>query len=124
MHGKVPKLARQFGETMQILSYHYKLIVLDRLLSPDIVQFRSACLRTEIFLRELTLSSTLSSNPKLEFPLRRPAVFSQTAILCSLNSRQIFHCSTTRIDADTRLHNSKWLIRVNQSPHLTKDRFA
>ena len=33
-------------------------------LSPDIVQFRSACLRTEIFLRELTLSSTLSSNPK------------------------------------------------------------
>ena len=27
----------------------------DRLLSPDIVQFRSACLRTEIFLRELTL---------------------------------------------------------------------
>ena len=28
------------------------------------------------------------------------------------------------MDADTRLHNSKWLIRVNQSPHLTKDRFA
>ena len=28
------------------------------------------------------------------------------------------------MDEDTRLHNSKWLIRVNQSPHLTKDRFA
>ena len=26
--------------------------------------FRSACLRTEIFLRELTLSSTLNPNPK------------------------------------------------------------
>ena len=39
----------------------------DRLLSPDIVQFRSACLRTEIFLRELTLSSTLSSNPKSSY---------------------------------------------------------
>ena len=37
---------------------------------------------------------------------------------------KFFHCSTTRMDADTRLHNSKWLIRVNQSPHLTKDRFA
>ena len=34
--------------------------LVDRLLSPDIVQFRSACLRTAIFLRELTLSSTLS----------------------------------------------------------------
>ena len=28
------------------------------------------------------------------------------------------------MDEDTRLHNSKGLIRVNQSPHLTKDRFA
>ena len=35
-----------------------------RLLRPDIVQFHFACLGTEIFLRELTLSSTLSSNPK------------------------------------------------------------
>ena len=35
-----------------------------------------------------------------------------------------FHCSTTGMDADTQLHNSNWLIRVNQSPHLTKDRFA
>ena len=38
--------------------------VLGRLLRPDIVQFHFACLGTEIFLRELTLSSTLSSNPK------------------------------------------------------------
>ena len=35
-----------------------------RLLRPDVVQFHFACLGTEIFLRELTLSSTLSSNPK------------------------------------------------------------
>ena len=35
-----------------------------------------------------------------------------------------FHCSTTRMDEDTRLHNSEWLIPVNQSTHLTKDRFA
>ena len=28
------------------------------------------------------------------------------------------------MDEDTRLHNSKRLIPVNQSPHLTKDRFA
>ena len=28
------------------------------------------------------------------------------------------------MDEDTQLHNSKWLIPVNQSPHLTKDRFA
>ena len=47
----------------QITGYFNK-VHLDRVLSPDIVQFRSACLRTEIFLRELTLSSTLSSNPK------------------------------------------------------------
>ena len=42
----------------------FSLNGVDRVLSPDIVQFRSACLRTEIFLGELTLSSTLSSNPK------------------------------------------------------------
>ena len=59
-----------------------------------------------------------------EFPLRRPAVFSQTVILSLLIHDNFVHCSTTRMDEDTRLHNSKWLIRVNQSPHLTKDRFA
>ena len=31
---------------------------------PDIVHFRSACGGTEIFLRELALLNTLSSNPK------------------------------------------------------------
>jgi hypothetical protein len=35
-----------------------------RLLRPDIVHFRSACGGTEIFLRELALLYTLSSNPK------------------------------------------------------------
>ena len=28
------------------------------------------------------------------------------------------------MDGDTRLHNSKCLISVNQPPHLTKERFA
>ena len=28
------------------------------------------------------------------------------------------------MDEDTRMHNSKGLIPVNQTPHLTKDRFA
>ena len=46
---------------VNVVNFEKKFI--DRLLSADIVQFRSA-LRTEIFLRELTLSSTLSSNPK------------------------------------------------------------
>ena len=35
-----------------------------RSLRPDIVHFRSACGGTEIFLRELALLNTLSSNPK------------------------------------------------------------
>ena len=35
-----------------------------RLLCPDIFQFHCACLRTEIRLRELTLSRTLNPNPK------------------------------------------------------------
>ena len=42
-----------------------------------------------------------------EFPLRRPAVFSQIAILSLLIARQFFYCLTTRMDEDTRLHNSK-----------------
>ena len=41
-----------------------KLNILGRLPRPDIVHFRSACRGTEIFLRELTLLNTLSSNPK------------------------------------------------------------
>ena len=54
-------------------------------------------------LRELTLYKTLSSNSKSS-PLRRPAVFSQTAILSSLIYDKFFHCSTTWMDEDTRLH--------------------
>ena len=38
--------------------------IVGRLLRRDIVQFHFACLGTEIFLWELTFSSTLSSNPK------------------------------------------------------------
>ena len=70
----------------------------DRLLSPDIVQFRSACLRTEIFLRELTLSSTLSSNPKSSHSI--DSQFSRK-LLFHVHDK-FFHCSTTRMDADTR----------------------
>ncbi len=44
----------------------FKLVTsfIGRLLRPDIVHFHYACLGTEIFLQELTLSSTLSSNLK------------------------------------------------------------
>ena len=37
---------------------------LGRLLRPDIVHFHFTCLGTEIFVWELTFSSTLNSNPK------------------------------------------------------------
>jgi hypothetical protein len=40
------------------------IVVLGRLLRPDIVHFHFTHLGTEIFLRELTLSNMLSSNPK------------------------------------------------------------
>ena len=40
-----------------------------------------------------------------EFPVRRSA-----AILSSLTLRVFFYCSMTRMDQDTRLHNSKCLI--------------
>jgi hypothetical protein len=43
-----------------------------------------------------------------KFPLLWRAVFSQTFILSPLISRKFL--STTRMDEDTRLHNSKWLI--------------
>ena len=87
---------------------------LDRLLSPDLVQFRSACLRTEIFLRELTLSSTLSSNPKSSHSVD-PQFSHKLVFYVHKIHDKFFHCLTTRMDADTRLHNSKWLIPVNQS---------
>ena len=55
----------EFKRPIQTCRYIDNIMdLVDRVLSPDIVQFRSACLRTEIFLRELTLSSTQSSNPK------------------------------------------------------------
>jgi hypothetical protein len=51
-----------------------------------------------------------------KFPLRRPAVFLQNAILSSMIlSRQIFYCSTTGIDGDSRLCHSKGPISTNQS---------
>ena len=56
---------------------------LGRLLRPDIVHFHFTHLGTEIFSETNTFEHA-------EFPLRRPAVFSQTAILSSLISRQLF----------------------------------
>jgi hypothetical protein len=47
-----------------IKSRYIILLSIGRLLRPDIVHFRSACGGTEIFLRELALLNTLSSNPK------------------------------------------------------------
>ena len=60
--------------------------IVGRLPRPDIVHFRSACRGTEIFLWDLTLLNTLSSNPKSSRSVDRPCVFLQTAILSSLIS--------------------------------------
>jgi hypothetical protein len=65
-------------------------IIIGRLLRPDIVHFHFSCLGTEIFLRELTNTFEHAEFKSEKFPLRRPAVFSQTAILSSLISQQMF----------------------------------
>ena len=69
---------------------HLTIQQLGHLLRPDIVHFHFTHFGTEIFLRELTLSKFEHAEFKSEkFLLRRHAVFSQTAILSSLISRQI-----------------------------------
>ena len=65
-------------------------IQVGRLLRPDIVHFHLACLGTEIFLRELTLSCKHAEFKSEKFPQRRPAVFSQTAILSSQTYNKFF----------------------------------
>ena len=52
------------SEKLNKLNIKLNFLALGRLPRPDIVHFRSACRGTEIFLRELTLLNTLSSNPK------------------------------------------------------------
>ena len=68
--------------------------------------FRSACLTTEIFLRELTLSSTLDSNPKSSHYVDPQFSHKLLFYLYEFHDN-FFHCSTTRMDEDTRSHNSK-----------------
>ena len=58
--------------TMQVCRYFIPILYLGRMLCPRKVSrkdFRSACLRTEIFVQELTLSSTLNPNPKTSHPV-------------------------------------------------------
>ena len=52
-----------------------------------------------------------------KFPLRAPAVFSQTAMLFYLNlfRTKFFRCLATWVDENTRLHNPKRLVPLNQS---------
>ena len=60
-------LAVLSSESCEALAFFFDFVTgggIGRLLRPDIVHFRSACRGTEIFLRELTLLNTLSSNPK------------------------------------------------------------
>ena len=57
-----------------------KFLLVGCLTRPDIVHFRSACRGTEIFLRELTLLNTLSSNPKSSRSVD-PISFPEPAIL-------------------------------------------
>ena len=85
---------------------------LGRLLCSDIIQFYCAYLICDIFYENYN-TFTHAEFKSEEFPLRRPAVFSQTAILFSLISRQIF--STTRLDEDTWVCHSKGPISVNWS---------
>ena len=53
-------LARIVASKQDLSGIVTAVALIGRLLRPDIVQFHFACLGTEIFLRELTLSSTLS----------------------------------------------------------------
>jgi hypothetical protein len=85
-----------------------------RLMRPDIVHFHYACLGTEIFLRELTLSSTLSSNPKTSRAVNTQFSHKMLFYLRQFHNK-FFHCSTTRIDDATRLYHSKRPISINQS---------
>ena len=81
-----------------------------------------SCLRTEI-LRELILYKKLNSNPKSSRTLDLQFSHKLLFYLHQFYDK-FFHCSTSRIDEDTWLHSSEWLIPVNQSLHLTKDRFV
>ena len=72
---------------------------LGRLLRPDIVHFHFTCLGTEIFLRELTLSSTLSSNPKSS-RIVDLKYFHKLLFYLHKFYDKFFHCSTTQVNED------------------------
>ena len=91
---------------------------------PDIVHFHSTCLGTELFLPELTFSSTLSSNPKSSCSAD-PQFSHELLFYLHQFHDNFFHCSTARIDDDTRLCHSKGPIYINHSVFLlTKDLFC
>jgi hypothetical protein len=63
----VASIEEQFNKLKENIEFTVASLInkiIGRLPRPDIVHFRSACRGTEIFLRELTLLNTLSSNPK------------------------------------------------------------
>jgi hypothetical protein len=93
------------------------LAVLGRLLRPDIVRFHFLCLGTEIFLLELTLSNTLSSNPESSRSVDLQFTFHKLQFYLHQFHDNFFHCSTTRIDDDKRLCHSKRPISINQSTY-------
>ena len=57
---------------------------------------------------------------RLHFSLCRPSVFRQSAILSSPITCQFFSCATTWMEEEASLHNTKWLIHVNQCLHLRR----
>ena len=85
---------------------------LGHLLRLTVVHFPWTCLGTEIFLHGLTLSSTLSSNPKsssfvdLEFPHK-------LLLYLHLFHDNFFHCETTRMNEDAGLCYPKGPISIN-----------
>ena len=91
------------------------LVVLGRLLRSDIVQFHFACLGTELFLQELTLSSTLSSNPKSSRSIDLQLFHKLLFYLHKFYDKYFIVQRSTRMNEDTRLCYSKEPISINQS---------
>ena len=98
----------------QFTNSEIKLFLAGRPLRPDIVHFHSACLGSEIFLRELT--TIKHAEFKSESSRSVDPQFSHKMLfyLHSFHDK-FFHFSTTRIDDNTRLCHTKRPISINQS---------
>jgi hypothetical protein len=110
-----------FGVTVIL---YFVQILIGHLLRPDIVHFHFTCLGTEIFVRELTLSNTLSSNPKSSHSVD-PQFFHKLLLYLHYNFTTNFfivqrHGSMTIHDYATQ----KDQFLLTGLPFKTNDRFA